>query len=69
MRDQADHESFLTLPVADPALLGAARDAFVRGLVLCQMISGVGTLALAIFAWATFRRVGKPDPSRLRRSG
>ena len=39
------------------ALLGAARDAFVRGLVLCQMNSGIGTLALAIFAWATFRRV------------
>src|SRR5207248_3053187 len=37
------------------ALLGAARDAFVRGLVLCQMISGIGTLLLAIFAWATFR--------------
>jgi len=44
------------------ALLGAARDAFVRGLVLCQMISGIGTLVLAIFAWATFRRapVAKP---------
>ena len=44
------------------ALLGAARDAFVRGLVLCQMISGIGTLLLAIFAWATFRRapVAKP---------
>jgi len=44
------------------ALLGAARDAFVRGLVLCQMISGAGSLALAVFAWATFRRapVAKP---------
>src|SRR5207248_240876 len=44
------------------ALLGAAREAFVRGLVLCQMISGIGTLLLAIFAWATFRRapVAKP---------
>ena len=44
------------------ALLAAARDAFVRGLVLCQMISGIGTLLLAIFAWATFRRapVAKP---------
>ncbi len=39
-------------------LLGAARAAFLRGLVLCQVISGVGTLALAIFAWGTFRRVG-----------
>src|SRR5947207_7855265 len=44
------------------ALLGAARDAFVRGLVLCQMISGAGSLALAVFAWVTFRRapVAKP---------
>ena len=39
------------------AVLGAARDAFVRGLVLCQMISGIGSLALAVFAWRTFRRV------------
>src|SRR5439155_25380658 len=39
------------------ALLDTARDAFVRGLVLCQMISGIGSLALAVFAWATFRRV------------
>jgi DHA2 family multidrug resistance protein-like MFS transporter len=39
------------------ALLGAARDAFVRGLVLCQVISGIGSLVLAIFASATFRRV------------
>jgi len=38
-------------------VLGAARDAFVRGLVLCQGISGIGTLALAVFAWRTFRRV------------
>src|ERR1043166_9485969 len=43
---------------AGAALLGAARDASVRGLVLCQMISGVGTLALGVFAWRTFRRVG-----------
>jgi DHA2 family multidrug resistance protein-like MFS transporter len=40
------------------ALLGVARNAFVRGLVLCQVISGIGTLGLAVFAWATFRRVG-----------
>ena len=39
-------------------LLAAARDAFLRGLVLCQVISGIGTLALAVFARATFRRVG-----------
>ena len=41
---------------AGAALLDTARDAFVRGLVLCQVISGIGTLALAVFAWATFRR-------------
>ena len=40
------------------ALLAAARDAFLSGLVLCQVISGIGTLLLALFAWATFRRVG-----------
>ena len=40
------------------ALLAAARDAFLRGLVLCQVISGIGTLALAVFARATFRREG-----------
>ena len=44
---------------AGAALLGGARDAFVRGLVLCQVISGIGTLMLAIFAWATFRRVAR----------
>jgi hypothetical protein len=38
------------------ALPGAARDGFVRGLVLCQVISGIGTLVLTIFAWGTFRR-------------
>jgi DHA2 family multidrug resistance protein-like MFS transporter len=40
------------------ALVGAAREAFMRGLVVSEVISGVGTLALAVFAWATFRRVG-----------
>ncbi|MGE5802647.1 MAG: MFS transporter [Gemmatimonadota bacterium] len=40
------------------ALLGAARNAFLSGLVLCQLISGTGALALAVFARATFRRVG-----------
>lgn len=39
------------------ALLHAAREAFVRGLVLCAGISGVGTLALAMFAAATLRRI------------
>jgi hypothetical protein len=40
------------------ALLGAARTAFLRGLVVSELISGVGSLALAVFAWRTFRRVG-----------
>jgi DHA2 family multidrug resistance protein-like MFS transporter len=40
------------------ALVDAAREAFQRGLTLCATISGVGSLALAIFAAATFRRVG-----------
>ena len=40
------------------ALLGAARAAFLRGLVISEAISGVGALALAVFAWATFRREG-----------
>jgi DHA2 family multidrug resistance protein-like MFS transporter len=39
------------------ALVQLARDGFLRGLVLCAAISGVGTLALAAFAAATFRRV------------
>jgi len=46
------------LPGAAAAtLLGVAREAFVRGLVVSQVISGVGTLALAVFASVTFRRV------------
>jgi DHA2 family multidrug resistance protein-like MFS transporter len=40
------------------ALVGAAREAFLRGLVVSEVISGVGVLALAVFAWQTFRRVG-----------
>ena len=38
------------------ALVGAARAAFLRGLVVCQVISGVGTVVLAFVAWATFRK-------------
>jgi DHA2 family multidrug resistance protein-like MFS transporter len=38
------------------ALVDAARDAFLRGVVLCAIISGVGYLALAAFAAWTFRR-------------
>jgi DHA2 family multidrug resistance protein-like MFS transporter len=46
------------LPGAAAAtLLGVAREAFVRGLVVSQVISGVGTLALAVFASVTFRRM------------
>jgi hypothetical protein len=35
-----------------------ARAAFLRGLVVCAVISGVAALALAIFAAVTFRGVG-----------
>lgn len=37
-------------------LVGAAREAFLRGFVLCAVISGVGSLAFAIYAARTFRR-------------
>jgi len=40
------------------ALVDAASDAFLRGLVLCSAISGVGSLVLAIFAAVTFRSAG-----------
>jgi DHA2 family multidrug resistance protein-like MFS transporter len=40
------------------ALIAAANDAFVRGLMLCSAISGVGSIALAIFASVTFRDAG-----------
>jgi DHA2 family multidrug resistance protein-like MFS transporter len=43
---------------AGAALVEAARGAFMRGLVVCELISGVGMLLLAVFAAATFRRVG-----------
>jgi MFS transporter, DHA2 family, multidrug resistance protein len=43
---------------AGSALVAAAHDAFLRGLVVCQVISGAGSVALAIFAARTFRRVG-----------
>jgi DHA2 family multidrug resistance protein-like MFS transporter len=38
------------------ALVDAAREAFVRGFVLCVVISGVGSLAFAIYAARMFRR-------------
>jgi DHA2 family multidrug resistance protein-like MFS transporter len=40
------------------ALIDAANDAFLRGLVLCSAISGVGSIGLAIFASVTFRGAG-----------
>ena len=47
------------LPVPVGAeLVDAARDAFLRGLVLCAAISGIGSLALAILAGWAFRRAG-----------
>jgi DHA2 family multidrug resistance protein-like MFS transporter len=42
---------------AATALIDAARGAFVRGLVICAAISGVASLALAIFAASRFRRL------------
>ena len=45
------------------ALVGAARAAFLRGLVASEVISGVGTLLLAVFAWVTFRSVEAPQRS------
>jgi DHA2 family multidrug resistance protein-like MFS transporter len=44
-------------PHVGAAVVGAAREAFLRGLVLCAAISGVGSLVLAIFAAAKFRRI------------
>ena len=38
------------------AVVGAAREAFVRGFVLCVVISGVGSLAFAVYAARMFRR-------------
>ena len=45
-------------------VVDAARDAFLRGLVLCAAIGGVGSLAFAIYAARTFRRAGLlPQPT------
>ena len=38
------------------ALVDTASGAFMRGLMLCALISGVGSLVLAVFAGAAFRR-------------
>jgi DHA2 family multidrug resistance protein-like MFS transporter len=40
------------------SILDAARDAFLRGLVLCAAISGLGSLGFAVFAARSFRRAG-----------
>jgi DHA2 family multidrug resistance protein-like MFS transporter len=51
------------LPTAvGSALVGAAREAFLRGLAICALMSGVGSLVLAIVAGATFRKVGVAAP-------
>ena len=44
-------------PAVAQQLTSAASDAFLRGLVLCAGISGVGALALAIYAGIKFRGV------------
>src|SRR5262249_48775622 len=44
------------------ALVDAARAAFVRGLVVSELISGVGTLGLAVFAWVAVRGAGLAGP-------
>jgi len=53
------------LPAAvGAALVEAASEAFVRGLVICSTISGVGSVALAVFAAVTFRSAGlAPQPT------
>src|SRR5688500_6444464 len=38
------------------AVVDAARDAFIRGLQVCSVISAIGTLALAVLAAKTFRQ-------------
>jgi DHA2 family multidrug resistance protein-like MFS transporter len=40
-----------------PALIGAAREAFLQGLQLCAAISVAGSIGLAIFALVLLRRV------------
>jgi DHA2 family multidrug resistance protein-like MFS transporter len=47
----------LSAPAA-AALIDAARDAFVRGLVICAVIGGGGSVLLALFAASKFSRLG-----------
>jgi DHA2 family multidrug resistance protein-like MFS transporter len=51
----------LPAPVA-AAVIDVAKDAFLRGLVVCAAISGIGAAALALFAGASFRRAGATPP-------
>jgi DHA2 family multidrug resistance protein-like MFS transporter len=44
---------------AGRALVDAARVAFVHGLRLCAALSAIGSVALAVFALATLRSVGR----------
>lgn len=41
------------------AVIHAARGAFLRGLVLCAMLSGIGSLAFAVYAARSFRHAGR----------
>jgi DHA2 family multidrug resistance protein-like MFS transporter len=52
----ADAVAQLPPSVSQP-LLESAQGAFVRGLQLCAVVSAVGTLALAVFAAMTLRRM------------
>ena len=50
-------EAVSNLPTAmQPVVLEAARDAFLRGLQACALLSVVGMALLAPFAWITLRR-------------
>jgi DHA2 family multidrug resistance protein-like MFS transporter len=51
-----------------PALIDAAREAFIQGLHLAAAISAIGAIGLAVFTWVLLRRVrgssdsqGEPD--------
>ena len=51
-------EAVATLPAhTSQPLLQASQDAFVRGLQICAIVSGLGTLALAVFAAVMLRRM------------
>ena len=54
---------------AATALLDAAREAFLRGLRVCAVISGFGTLALALFAAKAFPQQPASARADVRDSG